>query len=279
MKKQNFTITRINNASILINIGGHNILTDPYFIDVPFIGVKEMAAIDPKDLPPLTAILGCHDVVDHWQMDGLKDYRYEKSDVQLFVAMESQAKAAREAGFTKVEVLEWGQKRTLAEDLTIESVEAQNMLKWTVNNYVIRSGGNSILFGSEARDLPPLKKYHDQHGPVDMAIFPVNGVHLMTYYQLVMCGDEAVEGTKLLGAKRLFVIHDAHKSVPFFLPTKSSGDDADKAALDYPDIEVIRIPTGQPWHSQGAPSQSTVTTRPSQSAAAQDTASQSMPPQ
>lgn len=249
MSKTPFTITRINNASILIHIGGHYILTDPYFIDVPFIGVTEMAAIEAKDLPPLTAIIGCHDVIDHWQMEGLKDYPHNKNNVQLFVAMESQAVVARQAGFHRVEVLEWGQKRIVAGDLIIESVKAQKMLKWTVNNYVIRCGNTAIMFGSEARDLPPLKEYHDQHGPVDMVIFPVNGVYLMSCYQLVMRGEEAVAGARLLGAKQLFVIHDSHKGTPVFLPIKSSGDDADKEAATTNDVEVIRVPTGQLWSS------------------------------
>ncbi len=250
MQKTPFTIKRINNASILIRIGEHHILTDPYFIDVPFIGVTEAASIRPEDLPPLTAILGCHDVIDHWQMDGLADYPHNKDDVSLFVAMENQAKAARKYGFNNVEVLSWGEKRVLKGNLSIESVKAQKMLKWTVNNYVIRLGDTSILFGSEARDLPPLAEYHAHNGPVDMAIFPVNGVHLMSFYQLVMTGKQAVEGAKLLGAKRLFVIHDAHKSRPFFMPTKSSGAAADEAARNDDSIEVIRVPTGQTWSSR-----------------------------
>ena len=251
MSKAPFSIMRINNASILINIGEHTILTDPYFIDVPFIGVTEMAVIKPQDLPPLTAILGCHDVEDHWQMRGLSDYPHDKDDVQLFVAMESQIESAREYGFNNVEVLEWGEKRVLGGNLSIESVKAQDMLKWTVNNYVIRYEDTSILFGSEARDLPPLAEYKAANGPVDMAIFPVNGVYLMSFYQLVMRGEEAVEGAKLLGAKQLFVIHDAHKNLPVFLPTKSSGDDATAAALNDDSLEVIRMPTGELWSSNG----------------------------
>lgn len=249
MNKTPFTITRINNASILLTIGEHTILTDPYFIDVPFIGVKEKAAIHPKDLPPLTAIIGCHDVIDHWQMEGLKEYPHDKNTVQLFVAMEKQAESAKAIGFKQVEVLKWGEKRRIGDYLSIESVKAQKMLKWTVNNYVIRYKNTSILFGSEARDLQPFADYYKTHGPIDMAILPVNGVHLMNVYQLVMTGAEAVKATKFLGAKQLFVIHDSHKSIPLFLTTKSSGADADKAAKTVNNIQVIRIPTGIPWSS------------------------------
>ncbi|WP_133405571.1 MBL fold metallo-hydrolase [Parashewanella tropica] len=247
MTKTPFTITRINNACVLISIGEHHILTDPYFLDVSFIGITELAAIEVKDLPPLTAILGCHDVTDHWQMEGLVDYPHDKDDVTLFVAMDSQVITAKEAGFSQVEVLEWGEKRTLGANLIIESVEGQNMLKWTVNNYVIRLGATAIFFGGEARDLSPLAEYYKNNGSVDIAILPVNGVHLMSYYQLVMTAKEAVEATKLLGAKQLFTIHDAHRPIPFFININSSGEDAEIAASKETNIEVIRMPTGQVW--------------------------------
>lgn len=240
-------ITRICNASVLINIGEHTILTDPYFVNVPFFGVKELAAINPQDLPPLTAILGCHDVGDHWQMKGLADYPHDKDGVHVFVAMESQARSARKIGFKNVEVLEWGEHRTVAGNLSIEAVEAQKMMKWTVNNYVLRCGDASILFGSEARDLSPLAEYGAKYSPVDVAIFPVNGVHILGFYQLVMRGNEAVEGTKLIGAKKLFVIHDAHTHLPGLMSVKSSGDDADAAALHDDNLAVIRVPTGEIW--------------------------------
>lgn len=250
MGKARFSITRINNASVLINLDGHYILTDPYFIDVPFIGVTEQAVISAIDLPPLTAIIGCHDVIDHWQMEGLQDYPHNKDDVQILVAMEGQVAAAKKAGFNNAEVLSWGSIRHFTNGVTIESVEAQKMLKWTVNNYVIRLKDTAIFFGSEARDIPPLAAYHKQHGAVDVALLPVNGVYLMSCYQLVMRAEEAVKGARTLGAKTLFVIHDAHKSRPLFLPIKSSGEDAERAAAQLEDLNVVRVPTGQEWAVQ-----------------------------
>ena len=107
-----------------------------------------------------------------------------------------------------------------------------------------------IFFGSEARDIPPLTAYHKQHGAVDVALLPVNGVYLMSCYQLVMRAEEAVKGARTLGAKTLFVIHDAHKSRPLFLPIKSSGEDAERAAAQLEDLNVVRVPTGQEWAVQ-----------------------------
>lgn len=248
MNKVPFNITRINNASVLINIGEHNILTDPYFIHVPFLGIKEKAAIKPEELPPLTAILGCHDAKDHWQMDGLADYPHNKDEVQVFVAMEAQAKEAKKFGFKNAEVLPWGEKRMLG-DLSIESVEGQKVLRWTVNNYAIRVGDTTVFYGGEARDLPPLKRYYDNNGAVDVTIFPVNAVHFLSFFKLVMSGPEAVEGAKILGSKFMMAIHDSHTHYPLLMPIKSSGLEAEKAAINDDSIEVIRIPTGVLWSS------------------------------
>lgn len=239
-------LTRINNACVLIQMGEHAILTDPYFINYKIVGIKEPVAMTPQELPPLTAIIGCHDVIDHWQMDGLKDYPHNKDDVRVFVAMKSQIKSTRKAGFNNVEVLSWGEKRIIG-DLSIESVEAQKMMVWTVNNYVLRLGDKSVFFGSEARDIPPFSRYREEHGPVDVALLPVNAVHLMGFYKLVMSGAEAVNATRELGAPTLFVIHDAHPSIPGVIHIKSSGDDADASVVEGDSVEVIRTPPGFEW--------------------------------
>lgn len=239
-------ITRICNATVLIEIGDHVILTDPYFINVPFFRVTELPAMQAKDLPPLTAILGCHDVGDHWQMEGLADYPHDKSEVPIFVAMESQAKSAREHGFSRVEVLPWGQSRDLGGGLCIQSVEAQKMMRWTVNNYLITCGDASVFFGSEARDLPPLKAFGETRKETDVALFPVNGVRMMGM-QLVMKAHEAVQGAKLIGAKKLFVIHDWHKAFPLLMTAATSGADAEAAAKDDDLLDVIRVGAGERW--------------------------------
>ncbi|MEO0572754.1 MAG: MBL fold metallo-hydrolase [Bacteroidota bacterium] len=244
----NVKITRVSNACILMEMGGHAILTDPFFINTKMIGIKEDVAIDPEDLPPLTAIIGCHDIVDHWQMKGLADYPHDKDLVKVYVAMKGQVKSARKYGFNNAEVLQWGETRTIG-GLTIEAVKAQKMMVWRVNNYVLRYGEVSVFFGSEARDLEPLEAYRKKNGPVDIAVFPTNGVHLFGFYQLVMKGEEAVEGTKILGAKKLFVIHDAHPEIPGFIHIKSSRQDAIRKAFsrEVPKVDVVHVNPGILW--------------------------------
>ena len=249
-KSNTIKITRIANACVLIEIGEHTILTDPFFLNWPMIGIKEPVAMTAKELPPLTAIIGCHAFIDHWQMKGLEAYPHDKDDVRVFVPMQSMGRSARKVGFQNVEILRWGEERSVAGTLSLEAVKAQKMLIWTVNNYVLRSGDATVFFGSEARDLPPLAEYKQKHGAVDVALLPTNAVHLFGLYKLVMSGSEAVKATKMLGAKDLIVIHDAHPRIPGFIHIRSSGDDADAAAahLDMDErIEVVRVPTGVAW--------------------------------
>lgn len=243
-------MTRICNACVLIELGEHAILTDPYFINRRIFRVDEEVAMTPAELPRLSAIIGCHDVGDHWQMDGLDGYRYDKAAVPVFTAMPSQVKSAQRAGFTTAEVLPWGETRAIG-DLEIESVEAQVIKRWTINNYALRCGDARVFFGSEARDLPPIEAYGAAHDPFDVAVFPVNGVHIMGT-QLVMHGEEAAAGAEALQAQHLFVIHDAHLGFPLLMPVKSSGDAAEAAASD--DLNVVRHAPGVPWQPPGRPS-------------------------
>ncbi|MEM9387906.1 MAG: MBL fold metallo-hydrolase [Pseudomonadota bacterium] len=245
-------LTRINNACALIEIGEHAILTDPYFINYKMVGINEPVGLSVTELPPITAIIGCHCVIDHWQMESLVDYKYNKDDVRVFVAMSKQARGARRAGFHRVEVLEWGAIRRLG-DLSIRSVQAHKMAGMTVNNYALRLGDNTVFFGGEARDIAPLAAYRARHGEVDVALLPVNAVHLMGLVKLVMSGQEAVHATKILGARALFVIHDAHPDIPGVIRVRSSGDDAEAAAVSNDSPDVVRVPPGVTWAFDRAP--------------------------
>ncbi|MEM6691422.1 MAG: MBL fold metallo-hydrolase [Planctomycetota bacterium] len=239
-------ITRVANACVLIEMGKQVILTDPFFLNWKMIGIKEQVAMKPQELPPLTAIIGCHDIIDHWQMQSLADYPHKKESVSVYVPLKSMVRSAKKVGFNNAEILQWGEYRELGE-LSIEATKAQTMMMMRrINNYVLRCGGIRLFFGSEARDLEPLSDYRDQHGAVDVAVLPTNSVHLFGLYKLVMSGSEAVEATERLGAKQLFVVHDAHPSIPGLIHIKSSGNDADRASKDS-EVDVVRVPTGVVW--------------------------------
>jgi L-ascorbate metabolism protein UlaG (beta-lactamase superfamily) len=125
-----------------------------------------------------------------------------------------------------------------------------------VNNYVLDTPNLRIFFGSEACDLKPLREYRERANgrPIDVVFAPVNGLKLFGLLKLVMGGEEAVEATRILGAKTLVAIHDAHRrSLLFMVSPSSSGASAQAAAKAMADeVRVIRLATGERWeYDQG----------------------------
>ena len=239
-------ITRVANACVLMKIGSLSVLTDPFFYNPSYMGIDEQPAMKVKELPILSAIIGCHSVPDHWQIQTLASYPH-KDKVPVFVATKSMAKKAKAIGFRSVEVLEWGNHRKISDSLNLETLKAHKSLGMKVNSYVLRDKEISVFFGSEARDLEPLREYRRNNPKVDVVLAPVNAVHLFGFFKLVMSGKDAVVATKILGAKILFVIHDSHRKRPFLIGIKSSGKDAIETAKLESEVEVIRLRAGKSW--------------------------------
>lgn len=100
-----------------------------------------------------------------------------------------------------------------------------------------------MLPGGESRDL---EAFGQRQKPVDVALFPVDGVRMMGM-QLVVNAHQAVQGAKLIGAKKLFVIHDSHKAFPLLMTAPTSGADAQAAAAGDTAFEVVRVGAGERW--------------------------------
>jgi L-ascorbate metabolism protein UlaG (beta-lactamase superfamily) len=232
-------ITRVINACVLLELGPHAILTDPYFTRHWYLPFSEPFGLEPQDLPPLSVILGAHSVPDHWDPAAMRGYRHSR-DLPVLVATASMRRKAMRAGFLRVEQAAWGSRRQIASDLEIEVVAAQRSGGLRVNNYVVTAGGVRVFFGGEARDLQPLEEYRHHAPPVDIALLPVNGARLLGR-PLVMDAARAERAADILGARALIPIHDAHRPVWPLLSTPSS-------AAELPDSPRIHcLVPGQRW--------------------------------
>ena len=243
-------ITRVINACVLLEIGEDVVLTDPYFRNPGYHGIEEPVGMPVEALPKLSAIIGCLGVFDHWQIRSLDSYAY-KQQTPIFCATNSMARKAKAAGFTQVEVVQWNEARQISERLSLEVLPAQHAAGMRVNNYLLDTPNLRIFFGSEACDLKPLREYRERANsrPIDVVFAPVNGLKLFGLLKLVMGGEEAVEATRILGAKTLVPIHDAHRrNLLFMVSPSSSGASAQAAAKVMGDeIHVVRLATGERW--------------------------------
>lgn len=113
-------ITRIINASVMIEIGDSAVLTDPYFVNSWYMGIDEPVGMAMEELPVLPAIIGGHSVPDHWQMRALDAYPH-KARTPVFVATRSMVRKARAVGFEPVEQLQWEEQRLLDSGLSLQA--------------------------------------------------------------------------------------------------------------------------------------------------------------
>ena len=90
-------ITRIVNATVLIELASGSILTDPYFDSHWFMRFDEPIGLRADQLPPLAAILGGHGVFDHWQPRSLRAYPTATSHRYTWPTTEWPAPPARPA--------------------------------------------------------------------------------------------------------------------------------------------------------------------------------------
>ncbi len=247
-------ITRIINACVLLEFGEDAVLTDPYFTDHWFMRFREPFGLNVQQLARLSAIVGGHSVFDHWQPSSMQAYAF-KDTTPVFVATKSMMAKARRAGFTQVEVLAWGESRKITSRLDLEVAPAQTVTGLKVNSYVLSSGDLRVFFGSEARDLEPLRRYHAQAPDVHVALLPINGAQVLGH-KLVMNGRDALDATRILGARVLVPIHYAMKPVPVLGQTPSSEEDLRLLAQDAPNLDVVYLKTGEKWLYSAPPTSS-----------------------
>ena len=235
-----WSITNLGNASVLLQVDDAVILTDPFFGRSP--GISDIAALDPSDVPLLTAIVGSHWAQDHWEIDMLANYPH-RDTTAVYVADESMAESARAAGFQHVETLAWGERRRLTDTVELEvvpeHVAADGM---HTNNYAINSSRARIFFGGEVLDIEAVTRYALTADAFDCAIGPVNGV-LFKGRQLVTTAAEMATVAQAIGATRLIPIHDGHLPFEGLVAITSSAADLDH--LDLGDLEVVALASGE----------------------------------
>jgi L-ascorbate metabolism protein UlaG (beta-lactamase superfamily) len=234
-------ITRVVNASVLIELAGGSILTDPYFDSHWFMRFDEPIGLRADRLPPLAAILGGHGVFDHWQPKSLRAYPH-RPVTPVYVANNRMARVARQAGMHAVEVLGWGQERKLGADLLLTSVPGERITGMRTNGYIVSSSKTSLFIGTEARDLAPIRAVAANHR-IDIAILPINGARLLGR-RLVMDAPTAVAAAQLLGAHTLIPIHYTQRPIPPILATPGRIDDLHKETAHVPGLHVEILPSG-----------------------------------
>jgi L-ascorbate metabolism protein UlaG (beta-lactamase superfamily) len=175
------TIAWLGHATVLFNFHGTWVLTDPALERRIGIGRGSaklgprrlvQAALRPRELPGLDALLLSHAHMDHTDLGTL---RLLPAETPVVVQPGNQDLVRR---FSRVHELAWGDSIEL-DGLRIESTEARHWgARMITDNhrgyggYLLQKAGRTVLFAGDTAYTDALTKL-GHRGPIDLAILPI----------------------------------------------------------------------------------------------------------
>ncbi len=226
-------ITFVNHATVLIQMDGVNVLTDPIWGEqagpVPYIARarRRPPGIRFEDLPPIDVVLISHDHYDHMDVPTLQ--RLEAAYHPRIVAGLGQAALLRSFGLHRVTELDWWQW-TLVETLRVWAVPARhdgrrgacdaNSRLWI--GFVVRSPAGDVYFAGDTGYGPHFQEIVDRFGAPRLALLPIApGLPRRLFAPVHLDARDAVIAARTLRAKT---------AIPVHFGTFAQGDEADGEA-------------------------------------------------
>jgi N-acyl-phosphatidylethanolamine-hydrolysing phospholipase D len=180
------TVTWIGHATLLVQIQGFNILTDPHWSEraspVEFAGPRRLVApgIRFEDLPPIHLVLISHDHYDHLDEETVVRLA-NVHDPTFFVPLGVKAWLA-DLGITQVVELDWWEEApygalriacTPAQHSSGRGVHDQNLRLWS--SWVVLGADRRFFFAGDTGYFPGFAEIGQRYGPLDLAAIPIGG--------------------------------------------------------------------------------------------------------
>lgn len=216
------TATWIGHATVLLQLGGVNILTDPHFGEraspVSWAGPRRAVPPSPalSELPPIHAVVLSHDHYDSLDAGTVRRLRARPggADTVFFTPLGYKAWFA-DLGVTNVVELDWWEQAE-AFGVTFTAVPVQHWCKrglfdrnkrlWA--GWVIAGAGRKVMFVGDSGYTPGFADIGGRLGPFDLALIPI-GAYAPRWFMKPhhMNPEEAVRAHADLRARRSIAIH------------------------------------------------------------------------
>ena len=211
-------VTMINHATLLIQMDGVNILTDPTWAErsVPVVGIKRRrpAGIRFEDLPKIDAVLVSHNHQDHMDLPTLRQL-WQHYQPPVFVGLRSSVFLERK-GIGRGHDLDWWQSAEIAPGITVTAVPArhhsnrslfdQNRMLWC--GFVVTGPSGSVYFAGDTGWGRHFEEIGKRFPNIKVALLPIGGFMPEWYQRKQHIGPvDALQATRDLGAKTMIPIH------------------------------------------------------------------------
>jgi N-acyl-phosphatidylethanolamine-hydrolysing phospholipase D len=215
------TVTWVGHSSLLIQLNGLNILTDPMWSEhaspVQFAGPRRWVppGIAFDDLPPLDVILESHNHYDHLDSDTVRRLARTYPQATWIVPM-GLASFVQKRGARTVVELDWWQEWSNA-SLRIAATPAQHFSSRGIGDRgdtlwcgfaLTGTNGRRVYFAGDTGYHPEFGAIGERCGPFDVALIPIGAYEPRWFMRyLHMNPEEAVAAFRAVNARVLVPIH------------------------------------------------------------------------
>ena len=229
VQDESISVTFINHATVLIQVAGVNILTDPIYSSraspVQWAGPKRVRrpGVRLEDLPLIDVILISHNHYDHLDLDtlqrlqkrNLKERDSSGSSGPLILAGLGNGTLFQEQGLKNHHDLDWGEQVTYHNVEFIFS-EGQHrsgrgltdQMKTLWGGFVIRTRQGNIYFAGDTGYGPQFREAREQYGSFALSLLPIGAYEPRWFMKpLHMNPREAVQAHIDLGSQQSVGIH------------------------------------------------------------------------
>lgn len=219
---EDLRLTMINHATLLIQVSGLNILTDPIWSErtspLSWAGPRRHhnPGIRFEDLPPIDVVLVSHNHWDHLDLPTLR--RLSSEHRPRIIAPLGNREYLHRHGIRGTEEVDWWQTIDLPEGAQVVSVPVQHwstrtridLRKTLWSGYVIKTDRGNVYFAGDT-GLGSGKVFslaQQRHGPFRLALLPI-GAYLPRWFMKDshLSPADAIEAHRLLGASTSIAIH------------------------------------------------------------------------
>ena len=184
--KEGIRATYINHATVLIQVDGLNILTDPIWSEraspVTFAGPKRIRppGIAISDLPEIDLVLISHNHYDHLDTATLRQLRQQQNKEPVILSGLGSAALLRSLGYNQAIELDWSDS-TSVEGTTVHFVVCQHrsargvfdQMRTLWGSFVIQTSQGNIYFAGDTGYSPHFKEQGERFGSFALSILPI----------------------------------------------------------------------------------------------------------